>query len=660
MYTTKVTATTMPRNESSVAVIGGGAAGMMAAITAAEAGASVTVYEPNAVLGKKLRITGKGRCNVTNDCSPEEVMEAVTKNPKFLRGALYRFTPADTMDFFESAGVPLKTERGRRVFPLSDRAADISRAMENKMHALSVTVVKEAVTSLLFEDGALSGVVTASGTYRHRSVIVATGGVSYPGTGCRGDGYRFAKAAGLSVTEVLPSLIPIVTKEDTAPLSGLSLKNVTLTVTEKGKTVFSEMGEMLFTHFGVSGPLVLSASAHMRGKMTDYALSIDLKPALDDATLDARLLSDFGKYAQKDFVNALGDLLPQKLIDPVIALSGIRPRVKTGAITRAERLALLRVLKHFPLTPLRFRPIEEAIVTSGGVDVSGIHTKTMMAKACPGLFFAGEVLDVDAYTGGYNLQIAFSTGVAAGQAAADYAAVTQNNHRKDRTPMKKWKIALDGPSSSGKSTLARSLSRELGLIYVDTGALYRAVGLYMLQRGIDPKDADTVTKALADVQVELCYQDGTQSVLLSGKDVGGEIRTPAVSMAASAVSAIPAVRAFLLEIQTDMVKKGGVVMDGRDIGTVIMPDADVKLFLTASAEARARRRYEEMLEKGVECTYEQILSETIARDKADSSRDIAPLAPAADAILFDNSGMEVDETLAEALRLVREKCGHEE
>lgn len=409
----------------SVAVIGGGAAGMMAAIAAAEAGASVTVYEPNAVLGKKLRITGKGRCNVTNDCTPAEIMDAVTKNPKFLRGALYRFTPADTMAFFESAGVPLKTERGRRVFPVSDRAADISSAMEKRMHALGVTVVHEAVSDLIFtgesECRTVSGVTTDSGAHAHGAVIVATGGVSYPGTGSRGDGYRLAKSAGLAVTETLPSLVPIVTKEDFAPLAGLSLRNVTLTVWQGGKTVFSEMGEMLFTHFGVSGPLVLSASAHMRGAMHNYKMEIDLKPALDDATLDARLLADLSKYAQRDFVNALGDLLPQKLIDPVIAHAQIPERIKAGTLTRVQRMALLRVLKHFPLTPLRFRPINEAIVTSGGVDVAELHTKTMMAKRCPGLFFAGEVIDVDAYTGGYNLQIAFSTGVAAGQSAAAYA-----------------------------------------------------------------------------------------------------------------------------------------------------------------------------------------------------------------------------------------------
>ncbi len=411
---------------NNVAVVGGGAAGMMAAIHAAEAGASVTVYEPNNVLGKKLRITGKGRCNVTNDCTADEVMEAVTKNPKFLRGALYRFTPADTMAFFEEAGVPLKTERGRRVFPVSDRAADISVALEKRMRALGVRVVREAVTALSFSETdsvkSVTGVVTDSGEYPYGAVIVATGGVSYPGTGSRGDGYRLARSAGLSVTDVLPSLVPVITKEDTAPLAGLSLRNVTLTVSSGGKTVFFEMGEMLFTHFGVSGPLVLSASAHMRGDMQSYRMEIDLKPALDDATLDARLLSDLSKYAQRDFVNALSDLLPQKLIDPIIALTGISPRKKAGTVTRAERLSLLLALKHFPLTPTGFRPINEAIVTSGGVDVGEIHTKTMMAKRCPGLFFAGEVIDVDAYTGGYNLQIAFSTGAAAGEGAAEYAA----------------------------------------------------------------------------------------------------------------------------------------------------------------------------------------------------------------------------------------------
>lgn len=407
---------------ASVAVIGGGAAGMMAAVEAARAGVAVTVYEPNRILGKKLRITGKGRCNVTNNCLPADVLENVTRNAKFLTGALFRFTPADTMAFFEEQGVPLKTERGRRVFPVSDRAADIACALENAMRQSGAAVVHENVNGLLLEEDACTGVRTESGIHRYDAVIVATGGASYPGTGSRGDGYRFARDAGMKISPPVPSLIPIVTEEDTAPLAGLSLKNVTLTVKQSGREVFSEMGEMLFTHFGVSGPLVLSASAHMRGDMRQYTMEIDLKPALDEAELDARLLSDLKKYGQRDFINSLSDLLPQKLIDPVIAVCGIPPRVKANALTREQRYALGKTLKAFPLTPLRTRPIEEAIVTSGGVDVSGIHTKTMMSKTVPGLFFAGEVIDVDAYTGGYNLQIAFSTGVAAGRNAAEFAA----------------------------------------------------------------------------------------------------------------------------------------------------------------------------------------------------------------------------------------------
>ena len=409
-------------NTPHLIIVGGGAAGMAAAIAAAEQSPdlTVTVYEPNAVLGRKLRITGKGRCNVTNDCSPAEVLDNVTKNRKFLTGAIFRYTPADVMSFFEDNGVPLKTERGRRVFPVSDKAADISGAMERVMKGLGVHVVQEKVTSLLHDENGVYGVRTASGEHTADAVIVATGGASYPGTGSRGDGYRFARAVGMAVAEPIPSLIPVITKEDTAPLAGLSLKNVTLSVTSGSKVVYSEMGEMLFTHFGVSGPLVLSASAHMRGDIRQYRMFIDLKPALDDATLDARLIADLSKYGQRDFVNSLSDLLPQKLIDPVIRLSRIDPRKKSNGVTREERIALREALKKFPLTPVSFRPIDEAIITSGGVEVGGIHTKTMMSKTVSGLFFAGEVIDVDAYTGGYNLQIAFSTGVAAGQSAAQF------------------------------------------------------------------------------------------------------------------------------------------------------------------------------------------------------------------------------------------------
>ena len=409
-------------NTPHLIIVGGGAAGMAAAIAAAEESShvTVTVYEPNAVLGRKLRITGKGRCNVTNDCSPADVLDNVTKNRKFLTGAIYRYTPADVMSFFEDNGVPLKTERGRRVFPVSDKAADISGAMERVMKGLGVHVVQEKVISLLHGENGVYGVKTASGEHTADAVIVATGGASYPGTGSRGDGYRFARSVGMAVAEPIPSLIPVITKEDTSPLSGLSLKNVTLSVTSGSKVVYAEMGEMLFTHFGVSGPLVLSASAHMRGDIRQYRMFIDLKPALDDATLDARLIADLSKYSQRDFVNSLSDLLPQKLIDPVIRLSRIDPRKKSNGVTREERTALREALKKFPLTPVSFRPIDEAIITSGGVEVGGIHTKTMMSKTVPGLFFAGEVIDVDAYTGGYNLQIAFSTGVAAGQSAAQF------------------------------------------------------------------------------------------------------------------------------------------------------------------------------------------------------------------------------------------------
>jgi len=643
----------------SVAVVGGGAAGMMAAVAAARAGAAVTVYEPMRPLGKKLRITGKGRCNVTNDTTPDEVLSHVTKNPKFLTGAVWRFPPAEVMRFFEDAGVPLKTERGRRVFPVSDRAADIAEALVTRLRAEGVHVLPEKVTGLLLADGGCAGVRTASGAHAHDAVIVATGGLSYPGTGSRGDGYRFAREAGLAVVTPIPSLVPIETEEDTAPLSGLSLRNVTLTVTDGRKVVFSELGEMLFTHFGVSGPLVLSASAHMRGEMARYAMTIDLKPALDEATLDARLVSDLTKYARRDFIHSLGDLLPQKLIDPVAALSGVDPHKKSGAVTAAERRALGAVLKAFPLTPLRTRPIAEAIVTSGGVDVKAIHPKTMMARTVPGLFFAGEVLDVDAYTGGYNLQLAFSTGVAAGEGAAAYAAArheagVHEDAEKGNVMNPKLKIAVDGPSGAGKSSLARSIARELGIVYVDTGALYRTIGLYMTEQGVDLKNAAAVEAALPGVRLALVYRDGAQSVLLNGTDVGDRIRTPEISLAASAVSAIPAVRAFLLATQREMAARGGVVMDGRDIGTVIMPDADVKIFLIASPAARARRRFEELQARGVQCSYAQILAELEARDEADKSREIAPAVPAPDALFIDNSDYEPADTLAHALRLIAE------
>ena len=403
----------------SIAIIGGGAAGMMAACAISQAGGQAVLYEQNASCGRKLRITGKGRCNVTNDCSPAQVMENVTRNQKFLYSALYRFSPSDVMEFFEGRGVPLKTERGRRVFPVSDRAADICTALER---GLQCPVIREQVQSILYDtEKRVRGVHTHSGDHVHRAVIVATGGISYPATGSRGDGHQMARQAGLAVTPLSGSLVPIECREPTRDWMGLSLKNVILTVERENKIVFSQQGEMLFTHFGVSGPLVLSASAQMQaGDLSEYGMFIDLKPALSEKELDARLVSDIQKYATRDFINSLGDLLPRVLIPAVVERSGIPARMKTGSITKEMRTGLLAVLKHFTLTPTAFRPVNEAIVTRGGVDVREIDPKTMMAKKIPGLFFAGEVLDLDAYTGGYNLQIAWSTGRMAGLGAVQY------------------------------------------------------------------------------------------------------------------------------------------------------------------------------------------------------------------------------------------------
>jgi len=308
------------------------------------------------------------------------------------------------------------------VFPVSDKAADISDALENYIVSLGCDIVRGRALSIITEDGKAVGIRTADGEHRHSAVILATGGVSYPGTGSTGDGHKMARSLGIAVTPLRPSLVPIVLFENTAPLMGLSLKNVKLTLSKDGHTVHSEQGEMLFTHFGVSGPLVLSASAHMQSDSPDrYSLEIDLKPALDDETLDRRLIADLTKYAPRDFINSLGDLLPSKLIDEVVRRSGIDPRKKSGEISKKERRDLLSTLKHFTLTPKAFRSLDEAVVTAGGIDTREIHPQTMMSKKISGLFFAGEIIDVDAYTGGYNLQIAWSTGRKAGESAAYYS-----------------------------------------------------------------------------------------------------------------------------------------------------------------------------------------------------------------------------------------------
>ena len=404
-----------------IVVVGGGAAGMMAAISAAEKGSHVTLLEPNERLGKKLNITGKGRCNVTNDAGLEELLANTPKNGKFLYSAFSRFDGRDAKAFFESLGVPLKTERGNRVFPVSDRAFDISGALERRLKALKVVLRRDRAVSLDIRGGAIHGVNGEKGAYPAKAVILATGGVSYPATGSTGEGHRRAAEAGHTVTPLQGSLVPLREQgNDCARMQGLSLRNVSLTVFENEKKIYTDFGELLFTHFGLSGPLILSASAHMRRfEKKTYRVEIDLKPALDEQQLDKRLLSDFTKYANCDFCNALDDLLPQKLISVVVERSGIPPHQKVHEITREQRRELLRVLKHFSVPIAGLRPVTDAIVTSGGVKVGEIDPKTMESKIVKGLYFAGELIDVDAYTGGFNLQIAWATGRTAGFAAAE-------------------------------------------------------------------------------------------------------------------------------------------------------------------------------------------------------------------------------------------------
>lgn len=418
-------------------MIGGGAAGMMAAITAAESGADVTLFERNARMGRKLAITGKGRCNLTNQSDLGEFLANVPTNPRFLYAALSSFSTADTMAFFEEAGVPLKVERGRRVFPQSDRAFDIVDALDRRMRKCGARTVQARVKDLWIEGGTLRGVILPEGNLPFDAVILCTGGKSYPLTGSDGDGYRMARSAGHTVTPLCPSLVPITTEGTLcASMQGLSLKNVGLKIQTSGggKTVYEDFGEMMFTHFGLTGPMILSASAHLSdiapGK---YEAVVDMKPALDEKTLDARILSDFEKYKNKDFLNSLSDLLPQKMIAPLVGLTGIDPRKKINSITKEERETLIRTVKGIRI-PLRgFRPIDEAIITRGGVSVREISPKTMESKILPRLFFAGEIIDVDGYTGGFNLQIAFSTAHAAGVAVGNLTKQEETENGSDRS-----------------------------------------------------------------------------------------------------------------------------------------------------------------------------------------------------------------------------------
>ncbi len=404
---------------SKAVIIGGGAAGMAAAIAAAGQGHEVHLYEKNEKLGKKVYITGKGRCNVTNACDVSEMMQNVVTNPRFLYSSFYGFTNQDMMNLLEQGGCPLKVERGGRVFPVSDKSSDVISALAGQMEDLGVKVyLHKEVKDLLVSDGSCKGILLSGGLQVEAdSVIVTTGGLSYPATGSTGDGYRFAKEWGHRVTETSPALVPFYVKEDVVQrLQGLSLKNIQAVVLDGKKEIYREFGEMLFTHFGVSGPVVLSASSFGARiiRKRPLTLSIDLKPALSEEQLDARIRRDFEEAANKQFKNALSKLYPSKLIPVMIERSGISPEKKVNEITRQERMNLVEATKHFTLTLTGLRGYEEAIITQGGVDVKEIHPATMESKKVKGLFFAGEVLDLDGVTGGFNLQIAWSTGWAAG------------------------------------------------------------------------------------------------------------------------------------------------------------------------------------------------------------------------------------------------------
>ena len=396
-----------------VIVIGGGAAGLFSSILLARRGKSVLILEKNKILGKKLMITGKGRCNVTNNCDAQTVLNNIPRNSKFLYSAIYSFPPSDTMIFFEGLGVPLKTERGNRVFPISDDAKDIVKALCDEVKRLRVTVLNKSATGLIIDDNKVIGAECGDERFISESVIVSTGGKSYPKTGSTGDGYKLAEQAGHTVTDIQPSLVPLETKQDfSKKLMGLSLRNVTLSFWQSGKKkpLYSEMGEMLFTHFGVSGPLVLSSSAHINNiDKNDYYMVIDLKPALDEKTLDKRILRDFNDNPNRNFANVLKKLLPAKMIPVIIELSGIDGDEKVNNISKEQRRKLIGLFKNFRIDIKGFRPVDEAIITRGGVSTKEINPSTMESKLVSDLYFIGEVLDVDGYTGGFNLQIAFAT-----------------------------------------------------------------------------------------------------------------------------------------------------------------------------------------------------------------------------------------------------------
>ena len=407
----------MIQQSTDVAVIGAGPAGMMCALKAAEKGLNTVIIDPNRLCGRKLRITGKGRCNVTNNCDANEFLKNICREGKFLRSALQKFGPADTISFFEALNVPLKTERGNRVFPVSDNANDIADALVSELQRKKCRVIRDRVTDIITENGEITSVALADGgKLACKAVVIASGGMSYPKTGSDGYGYKLAARFGHTVVPPRPALVPVVCEGNFfEELQGLSLRNVDLSLFKDGKCIRKERGELLFTHFGLSGPLVLSASSLMDASAgAEYSFAIDLKPALDEETLDKRILRDFELFKNKELKNSLGKLMPLSLVPVVIEKSGIAPDTPVNSVTREERRRLLSVIKGFDLNITGLRPIDEAIVTAGGVNVKEVNPRTMESKLQKHLYFAGEVLNIDGFTGGFNLQVAWTTGFVAG------------------------------------------------------------------------------------------------------------------------------------------------------------------------------------------------------------------------------------------------------
>ena len=637
---------------------------MMAAVAAAQSGQTVLLLEKNEKLGKKIYITGKGRCNFTNACDRREFFDNVMSNPRFLYSAFHAFSNYDAMAFFEENGMPVKVERGNRAFPDSDKASDVTKALAAKMRGLGVTVrlhaeVAEIVTEP-YTEAAGGGknaprytkrvcVVRLSGGEKIPcdTVIVATGGLSYPTTGSTGDGYRFAKAAGHTVTRLVPSLVSLTTEETfVTELSGLTLKNIAVRFVKNGSTLYEDFGELLFTHKGVSGPVILSATGTVSDALLGSELLIDMKPALTLEQLDARILRELALAGAKQMKNVMGALVPASMVPAVLTLSGIEPERHAADVTKQMREALLRVLKGLPLHIAALGGYNEAVVTKGGINVSEINPSTMESKYVKGLRFAGEVLDLDALTGGFNLQIAWSTGFLAGTERAE----------KEKKKMS-INIAIDGPAGAGKSTIAKAVAKRLGYIYVDTGAMYRTIALYLLRKGIGADDAEAISKAGKECEVTIDYVNGEQQVLLFGENVSGLIRTEEVGNMASASSVNKDVRDKMAELQRELAATKDVVMDGRDIGTNVLPHAQVKVYLTASIEERARRRVKEYAEKGIEADYNQVAKDIAERDYRDMHREHAPLCRAEDAVLLDTSDMSIQEVEDAMIRIIEEKIG---